>query len=65
MNKFEAFNVKSIPHVDNSDTNMLANVASNNDPTHEIFSIELTCMFSILDNEHRIFCDKQQILDFI
>ena len=41
MNKFEAFNIKSIPHIENYDTNMLANVTSNNDPTYDIFSKHL------------------------
>ena len=41
MDKFEAFNIKSIPHIENSNTGMLENATSNNDPTHNIFSIEL------------------------
>lgn len=41
MNKFEAFNIKSIPHIENSNTNMLENAASNNDPTYDRFCIEL------------------------
>lgn len=41
MNKFEVFIIKSIPHIENSDTDMLSNEASNNDPTHDIFSCKL------------------------
>ena len=65
MNKFEPFNIKYIPHIENYDTNMLANEASNNDPTHDIFSIELICRPSIPGNNQRIFNDEQQIVDFI
>ena len=65
MNKFEEFNSIYIPHIQNSDTNMLANAASNNDPTHDKFSSELICKTSILDNNQRIFSDSQQIMDFL
>ena len=65
MNKLEAFNIKSIPHIENFDTNMLANAASNNDHTHDIFSIESICRMSIPDNNQRIFGDEKQIMDFI
>ena len=61
MYKFEAFNIKFIPHIENFDTDMLENVVSNNDPTHDIFSIELICKPSILDNNQRIFGDEKQI----
>ena len=44
---------------------MLANVASNNDPTYNIFSIELICRPSMPDNNQRTFSDEQQIMDFI
>ena len=50
MNKFEAFNIKSIPHIENSDTSMLANSASNNDPTYDRFSIEFIYSPSIPNN---------------
>ena len=50
MNKFEEFNIKSISHIENYDTNMLENASSNNDPTHKIFSIEQICRLSIHDN---------------
>ena len=50
MNKCEAFNIKSIPDIQNSDTDMLENAASNNDPTYHIFPIEIICMSSIPNN---------------
>ena len=65
MNKFEEFNIKSIPHIENSNINMLANAASNNDPSYHKFYIKLICKLSILDNNHRIFGDEQNIMDFI
>ena len=65
MNKFEEFNIKSIPHIENSDTDMLANVASNNDSTHDIFSIELICRPLIPDNNQTIFADIQPIMEFL
>lgn len=63
--KFEAFNIKYIPRIENFDTNMLENAASNKDPTYDIFYIELICRSSISDNNQRIFIDEQQIMDFI
>ena len=65
MNTFESFNIKYITHVENHDTNMLENAASNNDPTYNIFAIELICRPSIPCNKKRIFNDGQQIMDFI
>ena len=65
INEFEAFNIKSIPHIENYDTNMLANSSSNSDPTYDIFSIELISRSSIPNNNQRIFNDEQQIMDFI
>ena len=50
MNKFEAFNIKSIPHIENYETNILANMDSNNNPTYDKFYIELICWSSITDN---------------
>lgn len=45
MSKFEAFNIKCIPRIENYDVDMLENVASNlslsDDFTHDIFSMEL------------------------
>ena len=57
MNKFEEFNIKSIPHIKNFDTNMLENADSNNGPTHDIFSIELICTSSIPNKDQIIFSD--------
>ena len=65
MYKFESFHIKSIPHVEKYDTNMSANAASNNDPTYDKFSIELIFMPWIPNNNHRIFSDEPQIMDFI
>ena len=54
MNKFKAFNIKSIPHTLNHEANMLANAASNlcpsDDFSHDKFSVELIYRLSILDN---------------
>ena len=52
MNKFEAFNIKYIPHIENYDTNMFENANSNNDPIYDIFSIELIWRSSVPDNNH-------------
>ena len=63
MNKFEAFNIRSILHSMDSEANMLANVASNVSPsddfTQDKFSIELIYWSSIPDNitNWRIFDD--------
>ena len=65
MNKFEAFDIKSIPHIVNSNTDMLANVVSNNDHTRDIFPIKLICSPLILNNNQQIFGDEQQIMDFL
>ena len=71
MCKFEAFNIKSIPRIENYDANMLVNVASNLSPsddfTHEIFSMELIYRPLVPDNitNWRIFDDVQQIIDFL
>ena len=58
MDKFEAFSIKSIPHIDTYDTYMLENAASNNDPTHNIFYIELIWNPLILH-------DNERIMDFL
>ena len=50
MNKFEEFNIKSIPHIENYISDMLANAELNNDPTHNKISVELICRLSIPDN---------------
>ena len=44
---------------------MLANVASNNDPTHDRFSIQLISRLLIPDNNQKIFGDEQKIMDFM
>ena len=49
----------------NSNTDMLENIVSNNDPTHGIFHIELICRSSIRDNNPKIFSDEQEIADFL
>ena len=65
INKFEAFNIKSIPHSMNSKADMLANAASNLCPSvdfyHDIFSIELIYRSSIPDNitNWRVFADDE------
>jgi hypothetical protein len=71
MSNFEAFNIKSIPHTENYDANMLENEASNlipsDDLNHGIFSIELIYRSSVPDNitNWKIFHDDQQIIDFL
>jgi len=65
INKFKDFNIKPIPHIENFDTDMLANVDSNNDLIHNIFSIELICALSIHDNNQRIVNDEQKNMDFM
>ena len=71
MNKFEEFNIKSIPCSKNSEADMLDNVESNlsanDDLTHDKFSIEFIYMPSTRDNitSWRIFDDDQQIIYFI
>ena len=40
MNKFEAFNIKSIPQTMNSEANMLANAASNLCPSDDFLMID-------------------------
>ena len=71
INKFEAFNIKSIPHTLNHEADMLANVASNlfpsDDFSHDTFSIELIYRLSIPDNitNWRVFEDDEQIINFL
>ena len=71
MNKFEAFNIKSIPHTLNFEVDMLANVASNlfpsDDFSHETFFVELIYRSSIPDNitNWRVFEDDEQIINFL
>ena len=67
MYKFESFNIKSIPHIENFDANMLENESSNLSPsddfTHDIFSVELIYRPLILYNitNWRIFDYDQQL----
>ena len=71
MNKFEAFNIKSIPRTLNFEADMLANAASNlfpsDDFSHDKFSLELIYMSSIPDNitNWRVFEDDEQIINFL
>ena len=71
MNKFEAFNIKSIPCKKNSDADMLENVTSNFSPSDDItydrFSVELIYRSSIPDiiTNWRIFNDDQKIIAFL
>jgi ribonuclease HI len=54
MNKFSAFNINSIPRLNNSEADLLANVASKLLPAEglspDAFSVELLFQPSILDN---------------
>ena len=71
MNKFEAFNIRSIPQSLNSEANLLANAVSNicrsNDFSHEKFSVELIYRSSIPDNitNWRVFEYDEQIINFL
>ena len=71
MNKFEAFNIKSIPCTLNFEADMLANAASNlcpsDDFSHDKFSVELIYRPLILDNitNWRVFEDDEQIINFL
>ena len=71
MNKFEAFNIKSIPHTLNHEAEMLANAASNlcpsDDFSHDKFYVELIYRSSIPDNitNWRVFKDDEQIIIFL
>ena len=70
MNKFEAFNIKSIPRTLNHEDDMLANVTSNvcpsDDFSHNNFFVELIYWLSIPDNitNWRVFEDDEQIISF-
>ena len=54
MSKFQEFNIKSIPHIENYDANMLENVVSNLSPsddfTHDKIYVELIYRSTIADN---------------
>lgn len=70
MYKFEAFNIRSIPHCLSYEVDMLANATSNlcpsNDFSHDKFSVELIYRLLILDNitNWTIFEDDEQIINF-
>jgi nitrogen regulatory protein PII-like uncharacterized protein len=71
MNKFEAFNIKSIPRTLNHGADMLANATSNIFPTddfsHDKFYAELIYRLLIPDNimNWRVFEDDEQIINFL
>ena len=71
MNKFESFNIKSIPRTLNSEADMLANATSNlfpsDDFSHDKFSVELIYRSLIPDNitNWRVFEDDEQIINFL
>jgi hypothetical protein len=68
INKFESFNIKFNPHVDNSDTNMLINEASNlnlyDGSIDRKFSIEI-CRPLIPSTNWRISNDDQHFLEHL
>ena len=71
MSNLEEFIIKSMPHIENYDANMLENVASNLSPsddfTHDNFFVELIYRSSVPDNitNWKIFDDDQQIIYFL
>jgi ribonuclease HI len=71
MNKFVAFNINSIPRLNNSEADLLANVASKlflvEGLSSDAFSIELLFRPSVPDNimNWRVFDDDQQIISFL
>ena len=71
MNKFSSFNIHSIPILNNSEEDLLANVASKLFPTEglslDAFSIELLFRPSVPDSitNWRVFDDDQQIINFL
>jgi hypothetical protein len=71
MHKFSAFNINSIPILNNSEEYLLANVTSKLLPAESLspnaFSIELLFRSSIPDNitNWRIFNDDQKIINFL
>ena len=71
INKFEAFNIKSIPRAMNSKANMLANAISNLCPSvdfsHDKFFVELIYSPSIPNNitNWRVFKDDEKIIKFL
>jgi len=71
MHKFSAFNIKSIPRLNNSEVDLLANFTSKLFPAEGLspnaFSIELLFRPSVPDNvtNWRVFDDDQQIISFL
>jgi ribonuclease HI len=71
MNKFSTFNINSIPRLNNSEADLLANIASKLFPTEGLslnaFSVELLFRPSVPDNitNWRVFNDDQQIISFL
>jgi hypothetical protein len=71
MNKFSAFNINFIPRLNNSEADLLANIASKLFPTEGLslnaFSVELLFRPSVPDNitNWRVFDDDQQIISFL
>ena len=71
MQKFSAFNINSIPRLNNSKADLLTNVASKNFPTEGIspnaFSIELLFRPSVPDNitNWRVFDNDLQVISFL
>jgi ribonuclease HI len=71
MNKFSSFNISSIPRLNNSEADLLANVASKLFPTEGLspnaFSVELLFRPSVPDKimNWRVFGDDQQIISFL
>ena len=68
INKFEAFNIKSTPHTNNYDADMLINVASNSNiydnSIDKKFSVEI-CRPSIPSTNWRISNDDQHIIEHL
>jgi ribonuclease HI len=71
INKFSALNINSIPRSNNTEVDLLANVASKLLPTEGLspnaFSVELLFRPSVPDNitNWRVFDDDQQIINFL
>jgi ribonuclease HI len=71
MNQFSAFNINSIPRLNNAEADLLANVASKLLPAEGLslnaFSVELLFRPSVPDNitNWRVFDDDQQIINFL
>jgi ribonuclease HI len=71
INKFSAFNINSIPRSNNTEADLLANVASKLLPAEGLspnaFSVELLFRPSVPDNitNWRVFDDDQQIINFL